>query len=891
MKTIKPLRLGILHKTFEHERRATLAVTALLYVPTDRRVLLPEAAMWKSLAEELGDGPLDECMPKPRAEALVDGYAYPSPSGARTGCPTRLALGKIDKTLYAVGDRHWTRLGPSAPTPFERMPLGWRSAFGGEGFADNPVGKGAAPTEVDGQRVHPLPNLENPRDPITAVSSRPVPTSFAAIPVPWPQRFRKAGTYDLQWQRELAPGFARDIDWTFFNMAPEDQQQAAFFAPDEAFTLENMHPDKPRIEGRLPNAVARVFITRVAAERDLIEVPMRIDTVRFFPHLERMVISCRGVIAVAEDDASDVACLLAAVEEPGAPRPLEHYRGVLAARSDKQRAALHGLNDRDLVVEALLPSGNEAKVEDPISAHEELTRQDGLVAKRARKQAEKQLADMRAEMVAAGLAPPPLVLPPEPAPPPAMEDLPKYVDEQLAAAESERKKAVAEQAEAEKKARELCAEQGVDFDAMVEKGRREAAGPPKTTAQGQLDQLEATATLFRNAGAPNVALEAQLASPELRSKLEKMERELRNVYRQFCHHFPAATRLQDAEGRALGAELLACARKGQPVAERDFSGVSLVAVDLRGANLARAWLESANLEGANLEGADLREAVLARANLRGANLVGAQLAGANLGEAQLQGARLDGADLKRAVLAKAQLEEASLVAASLAGADLGEAKLRSADLSRATLPGATFLKVDFSGARVVGADFAKCNFIEVSLVGADFSESSLAGASFVTALATKARFASANMKNVRFVQDSKLDGAVFSGAHCVESNFRGASLEGCDFRKAQLDRSDLSECNLDAARLDLATAVDALFIGTRLRGATLTGTNLMNAILHRAAIEGADFRGANLFRADLARVRGDDATRFDDANMKFARMVERLPPPAPTPSASGGATE
>ena len=46
----------------------------------------------------------------------------------------------------------------------------------------------------------------------------------------------------------------------------------------------------------------------------------------------------------------------------------------------------------------------------------------------------------------------------------------------------------------------------------------------------------------------------------------------------------------------------------------------------------------------------------------------------------------------------------------------------------------------------------------------------------------------------------------------------------------------------------------------------------MNAVLQEADFSGADLRGANLFAADLARTQSNTWTKFDEANMKKARI-------------------
>ena len=52
----------------------------------------------------------------------------------------------------------------------------------------------------------------------------------------------------------------------------------------------------------------------------------------------------------------------------------------------------------------------------------------------------------------------------------------------------------------------------------------------------------------------------------------------------------------------------------------------------------------------------------------------------------------------------------------------------------------------------------------------------------------------------------------------------------------------------------------------------------MDALLGGATLHGANFRGANLFGADLARIRVDTATSFEDANLKRARIQPKARP-------------
>src|SRR5205823_4678012 len=139
--------------------------------------------------------------------------------------------------------------------------------------------RGYAPVEVDGAKVHRLPNVELPKQLVVSPSDRREPAGFGAVEVAWPQRSSKAGTYDQRWVETRFPGYAEDLDLTFFNAAPPDQWIEGYFAGDESFTIENMHPTKAKIEGSLARLVVRVIADQEKrGATALKEVPMKLDT-------------------------------------------------------------------------------------------------------------------------------------------------------------------------------------------------------------------------------------------------------------------------------------------------------------------------------------------------------------------------------------------------------------------------------------------------------------------------------------------------------------------------------------------------------------------------------------------------------------------------------------
>ena len=880
MKVIKPLRLGVLQRVIEHRRRLTLSVGVVAFFPFHApAALLTEVALWKLVGPELG-GALDTGMPKALREVLVTGKAFPPNRTPAPACRVRVQVGPVEKALAVFGDRHWLVGAPSDPTPFTEMPLTYENAFGGPGYALNPLGKGFAPPEERGAK-HFLPNIEDPKTPLRAPRDRPPPAGFGPYDPMWPQRTATAGTYDDKWLEEVYPGYPDDLDLSTFNTAPEDQRTTAILRGDEPIRIENMHPERPAQETSLPCIQARCFVTQKDPSAETFrEVPMAVETVHLFPHAERGVVIFRGTLPVADEDAADVLHLVAAAEHLGRPKPEEHYRTVLAQRLDRSKAHLYALRDRDLMPEAdpdaPRAAGPDASPEPgEVDEMARLLAREGLPEKHARRRAELKLAQTRERLREQGLDPdkhlPAELPPPEAAP--DLDELPEYVDRTMALAEQHKAEAEAARKNAEDDARRTCEAHGLDYDALKEEQQKKAGGPPKFTAAGQMDHLREVAEMARNAGVEVPHVEAQLADPALRAKLEAAEAKLREAYVRFAHEMPPAQPADEDTRARVRREVADAHAAGESFRGRDLTGVSLAGMDLRGADFRDALLEAADLTGADLRSGDLSGAVLARADLTRANLKGAKLPGANLGRARLVRARAENADLSRATLYEADLSDADLTGANLTGADLAEASLRNTSFCDVSAPGTNFLGSDLSELDFAGADLTKCNFLEVVVTGVSFAGATLTSAVFLGTKGSGAVFRDATLTNLRVVQECVFEDADFRGAQLGAATLRGTRLAGSDFTGAQMDGADLSECDLRDAKLGRVTARESRFVKADLTGASLAAANLMGALLQRAILRGTDLSGSNLFRADLLRVEVDGDTRTDRAEKAEMRFV------------------
>lgn len=872
MRVIKPQQLSLLTRCFEFQRKYYCGVAVMGFVPlASEAALFSEVAMWTTAAEQMGgETMLDAGMPKRRGEFLVVGQAHVPNGESRTTHRVSARLGGVEKTLHVFGDRHFEGNRMTDPEPFTVMPLTWAHAFGGDGFKKNPMGKGAnAIKDERGQKRHPLPNVEFPDARMSMRGQHPEPAGFGPVDLSWPQRSRKAGTYGRTWLKDHFPGLAPDIDWSFFNLAGEDQQFPSALQGDEAYRLQGMHPEQPTLEGQLPGFRARCFLRRVDSE-DQEELACQLTTVWFLPEVERAVLVWHGCAELSEEDASDVEVLMIAAERLGEDKGAAHYDRVLQRRLDKERAPLEALRDIDLLPEGL----DSADAMTPEKAMAEAG--EGLLRKNLRARTADELRDGRERVAGYGLDPD------EHGPPemseeedglPTLDTLEAFVEKSQREARDLQQQAEARQAERDADLEKILADQGMDLESFKAEAREAAKGPPTFTVAGQKAELKSLVEQLDAQDADTRELHAYLDDPKMNEIWAMSEREQRKAYRRMAHFQAAADPASDSGDQRK--RLLQALADGESLDGADFTGADLSGMDLAGADLSGIFLESADLSHTSFADATLDRAVLAHARLENACLDRASLVETNLGQAELGAVSMIDADLTGAILARARLVDADFSGARLAGADLSEAVFQNTDFSRVRTDHIIFLDSDLTGMCFQDAELEQAAFLKVGLNGADFSGAQLRQSVFLGVSARDATFSRARMENVRFVKECDLGESRFVEAQIENSNLRGACLNGCDFSQAKLNGSDLSESRARGTTFHRIVAHRSQWVGSDLRDANLTGANLMAANLQRADIRAASLRGSNLYQSDLARVHVEPSTDFEHALTHRMRIDPR----------------
>lgn len=246
-------------------------------------------------------------------DIILTGHACAPRNRRITSMEVSLQVADVAKTLLVSGDRFWKQgvIGktPSAPKPFERMPVTYERAFGGgagerNGKSShyevrNPVGVGiAGNASLHSSVITEVPNVEYLNDRQESVGDRPRPAGFGALAPGWKPRIDFAGTYDAKWLTGQAPLLPADFDVRFFQLVPEDQRSAKVKVGDVV-----------RVIGMTPEGIwqfqlprASVPLTLIYANR-LQQANLALDTIHLESDLYRVTLIGRLVIGVRRNCA------------------------------------------------------------------------------------------------------------------------------------------------------------------------------------------------------------------------------------------------------------------------------------------------------------------------------------------------------------------------------------------------------------------------------------------------------------------------------------------------------------------------------------------------------------------------------------------------------------
>ncbi|MFO0757651.1 MAG: DUF2169 domain-containing protein [Byssovorax sp.] len=260
---------------------------------------------------------------KPRTDVVLVGSAFAPERVAVEALIARLCVGEIDKAIGVIGDRVWVEgpegLEPSAPRPFQSMPLRYERAARAP---DNPRGFDLARPPVLGALA--LPNLE-------ALDDSPGGQQTLGFGPVAPTAQPRRALLDQSRLHWVASGQAgplpQGFDFGFYNVAPREQQ-IGLLRNGATILLENLHREHPRLMAKVPAVRPRAFLVSGDAERAA-EVALRCDTLWIDTDRALLTLTWRGVIGLMTAETADLQTLVVAAESKGRELRYKHIQRML----------------------------------------------------------------------------------------------------------------------------------------------------------------------------------------------------------------------------------------------------------------------------------------------------------------------------------------------------------------------------------------------------------------------------------------------------------------------------------------------------------------------------------------------------------------------------------
>ncbi len=914
MRVLASLQAGVLQRPFSYLGRHYLCASLLWPFRLESGEAALAADMWQALSDHFKQGRVfDQGMVKERAEFLCLG-SFHAPGGRplrQSAISVRVA--NRTKKLVVSGPRTWRAGGTaSAAEPIESLPIRYDHAYGGEGYADNPLGEGHVElTDADsGERYRPLPRIEYPSTAVSSPSQTPPPASLEGIDIGWRPRQRYGGTYDEAYLRERMPGLPDDVDWRLFNEACEDQWFDDFLRGDEDFELINMMPDHERFTGALPGVRGRVFIESRPeqggpdAELDFHEIPLRLDTVWLLPDAGLGVVVHRGTTEVRDDEASEIVNLMAAHEslKDGA-RELAHYRDEMKRRGDPEEGYRYILNTKPL-----LPLGCPCAIQEMLDGSD--TKLDYLsndnfnrYAERQQEQAREQVDERVREIGEQGDADPAELAKVSDAVTQGLErmdsaqgdapqdessaelqrivekiapgsstggevdltqvdfdafdELSEYAERQVQERTDDAKSRVRDQIEEMKRADDSGSEEAAKAIAQAEQALARMDEPPALPRMAESGSVDQALAQLDEIDAYREELAAGGVAPEqIKAQLpdtDAMREQVATAERQMAEQYrDTAHYLPPSVSPHPGEEPERRQRlldaTGDAARGGDFAFVDLRGVTLRDLDLRAAYLEYVDLTGATLINVDLREAILAKARLVDCRFERVRLEHANVGASEIRNARFEQCDFTDGHLGRARIAESTFE------------RCRFAERQE------MFLETGFERVGLIECTVEDAAFYQVDLTRCRFRATRFSECQVVQCDLAHADFTEADLNRVAIVS-TPAPGAIFDRATMDKTCFIDEPvLNDCSFREAQLTNANCREADATGADFSRALLDGTDFTGADLTGARFerahaVGTQFQKAELGSADFTRTDLREASLMKARLLR------TRFRGANL------------------------
>jgi len=708
---------------------------------------------------------------KPNADVMLVGTARAPNELSSTSFPVSMTVGGLHKQLSVYGKRHWIHAMDNVyratePEVARSVLMHYGNSFGGPDSQFNPLGSGYF--ESDNQlpsNQKMLPLIEYPDKQVRSPMDTIAPAGFGPIAYSWPSRTCKLGTYDEQWLANQWPWFPEDIDWSFFNAAPADQQVKGYLQGDESIHLVNLVADNAEFKTSLPGQQIKLFLNEITQEggQSFRQIKMNLDTLWMDVDKMKLVLTWRGVGKVVTPKLKEVEHMYVVSEPLSAPsRPLREYSRQLFSILAEMES--EGDAEMDAAV-AALDVDESLDVEAHRAEFTQMDKEfDALVEESERPLTHADFPGLDSDV--------PLNL--ESESPASLDDSPVVSEPDP--------EMLRIQVEAEAEAAQINAEADREIAIM--------------DAEFSAMDADSGSAMDRE------SVEGCIARREDLSGFELFSLDLANI--DFSGLVMNGTNFHDCK-------LDGCSFSDVELQAAEFKGSSLLGVTFRNSNLddvsfAKTVLTDTLFDGVSMSDAEFSEQTFNHTHFKGCS-----------------GSYIDFADsvLVDAIIQSCRFTSCSFVNCELSGLDLG-----GCDLTESSFAGVTAIKTNFSKCLLQGfktdedADFTEANFQEsigtdsqwggctLSRVrldgarfdGARFEDCMMDGVSFVSASAINVCFDGANLRSAT-LRDTNLLRASFERAELTDASLHGSNLYESTFLFAEIPNTDFKKANVTKAMI------------------------------------------------------------------------------------------
>ena len=843
MRVIKPLRVGLLQRSFSIGESHRLAIKPVLFFDLlSTQSLISEAEAWKTLISFMPrEQVFDEAMPKAKPEVLLQGTAYAPLGQPVTELTVELDFGAVDKRLRVTGNRIWQKSFLSRratpPADFTQMPLSWERSFGYKDYPENPIGQGAISIGPSEETLVALPNIEYPDDSLTTPKGVIRPANFGAIAPLWAPRSDSNALFDQEYMDKVFPSLPESLDLAVYNAAPRDQHLDEILG-DEEFRLTNLHRDRELITGLLPQYVPRVFANRLDSFEEVNLVP---ETLWLLPDLNLGALLFCGVLeSNARFAQLEIDNLLLAYESRKDPaRDPEYYKEVLELRTNIQTAGEHAFNESQLSPQ-LTPDQREAREKEHA---DEVNR---LEAEEEREWARQKEKFEREHGVAV-----------------SDEQRPKSVDPRLVVAPA----ATARGDFSLSGPLQYAEEKKIEGDnRLIEARRSMENGPqPPSMTEEQVQEMALSRTRDQRFLSDDIPQTGVATEKEMPTSDELRRLELSGLAAASQPMPLSVLKAQDA-GTVLRDAITESRSKRESLAFRDFTGADLSGFNFDGENCEGSIFECANLENCSFVGASLMSTSFLSARISGCTFDSSNLTGANFNYATGEGVSFQDADLGGTVM----MNNSDISEAVFSGAKFGQLLANNSSLQHSKFfcsdeP----ISLVFSKTDLRGSEFSSISLNRSSFIDCDFRRTDWRDVDARQCVLLNARMQLTNAEECRFELcqfggDSWMTLSRWANTTFYRCGFRSAVGTGVSFENSTLNNTDLGmvsfrSANFRSANLSECIAANSDYSYGDFGNALLMKTNFTESLFIDSNLTGTDFYQSDVLLAELAQANTDEA--------------------------------